>query len=98
MGRPDGYPKISVGLYVDPEAPGGEVAIAAIERVSSLEGWEDNLDSRADWPEAWRDTSLVSLLPEEDHVATVKRFFIESISQLKERLAAFKKEPPELLC
>jgi hypothetical protein len=96
MGNPDGYPRIRVGLYVDPEAPGAEAAIAAIKQVSLLEGWEDNLDNRADWPEVWRETSLVSLLPEEDHVATVKHFFIESMSQLKETLTTFKKEHPGL--
>jgi hypothetical protein len=40
--------------------------------------------------------NLASLLPEEDHVAAVKRFFIESIRQLREELTTFKKERPDL--
>jgi hypothetical protein len=97
MSDPDGYPTIVVGLYVDPQAAGSEVAISAMKRISSLTGWDDNLSDRADWPEVWRETSLVSLLPEEEHhVAAVKHFFTESISQLKEELTAFKKECPGL--
>ena len=41
--------------------------------------------------------NLASLLPEEDHVAAVKCFLVESIRQLREELTAFKKEYPELL-
>jgi hypothetical protein len=43
-----------------------------------------------------RGRSLSSLLYEEDHVAVVKRFFIESIRQLREELTAFKNNHPEL--
>jgi hypothetical protein len=96
MSDPDGYPSIVVGLCVNPQAAGSEVAIAAIKRMSSRTGWDDNLGDRADWPEVWRETSLVSLLPDEDHVAAVKHFFTDSIGQLKEELTAFKKERPEL--
>jgi hypothetical protein len=41
---------------------------------------------------------LASLLYEEDHVAAVKRFFIESIRQLREELTAFENNHPELPC
>jgi len=44
-----------------------------------------------------RGRNLATLLYEEDHVAAVKRFFIESIRQLREELTAFKKNHPELL-
>jgi hypothetical protein len=40
--------------------------------------------------------SLASVLPTEDHVAAVQRFFVEAIRQLKEKLTAFKKDQPEL--
>jgi hypothetical protein len=82
----DSYPRIKVGLYADPGAAGREGAIEAITRVSSLADWEDNLDDRADWPEFWRETSLVNLLPEEDHVVALKRFFVQSIDQLRGEL------------
>lgn len=93
---PDDYPKIIVGLYVDPQAIGSEVAIAAIKCISSLRDWHDNSANHADWPEVWRETSLLNVLQEEDHVASVKRFFTESINQLEEELTTFKKERPDL--
>jgi len=40
--------------------------------------------------------SIANFLAKEDHVAAVKRFFIESIGQLREELTEFKKENPEL--
>jgi len=36
------------------------------------------------------------LLHNEDHVAAVKWFFIESIRQLRDELTAFKEEHPDL--
>jgi hypothetical protein len=68
----------------------------AIKRGALGADWEDNLDDRADWPEVWRETSLVDLLPEEDHVAAVKHFFVQSIRQLREELTVFQKEHSEL--
>jgi hypothetical protein len=41
--------------------------------------------------------SIASVPQEEDHVATVKRFFVESIRQLRDELTVFKKDHPELL-
>lgn len=38
--------------------------------------------------------SLASVLAEEDHVAALQHFFVESIRQLREELTAFKKENP----
>jgi len=96
MSDPEGYPTIVVGLYVDPQAAGSEAAISAINRISSLTGWDANLHDHADWPEVWREASLLSALPEEDHVGAVKHYFIESVGQLKEELSDFKKEHPEL--
>jgi hypothetical protein len=40
--------------------------------------------------------SLAEVLPTEDHVAAVQRFFVESIRQLRVELTAFKKDHPEL--
>jgi hypothetical protein len=96
MRNPDSYPRSSVGLYAEPEVAGSERAIEAIKRVSSLADWEDNLEDPTEWPEVWREISLINLLPEENHVAAVKRFFVESIRQLKEELTDFKKEHSDL--
>jgi|SRR5215211_28979 len=97
MSNPGDYPTIVVGLYVDPQSAGSEIAISAIKRISSLTGWDDNLVDDKDWPEVWRETSLLSQLQKVDHVTAVKHYFTESISQLKEELTAFKNERPELL-
>ena len=60
-------------------------------------GWTDlNLDNPAKWAGAWRRISLTSLLPEEDHIAAVKSFFIESLRELRSELTVFKKERPDL--
>jgi hypothetical protein len=96
IGGPDDYPTIIVGLYVDPQAIGSEVAVAAIKRISSLTDWHDNLANQDDWPEVWRETSLLSVLQDKDHFASVKGFFTESISQLNEELTTFKEERPDL--
>jgi hypothetical protein len=68
-----------------------------MKRIALNEDWEPyNLDNLSGWAGVRHVRSLTSLLAEEDHVAAVKRFFVESIRQLKEELTAFKKEHPEL--
>lgn len=95
---PDGYPTAVVGLQAQPRAVGREVSVDAMRRIVLLEDWEpDDLDDLSAWAGAWRTRSLAEVLHEEDHVAAVKRFFVESIRQLREELTAFKKERPELL-
>lgn len=54
------------------------------------------MDDLTKWAGVERQVSLARLLPEEDHVAAVKAFFIESIRQLREELTAFKKVHPDL--
>ena len=93
----DGYPTSHVNLEARPEALGREVSVAAMKRIALREGWEGyNLDDPTDWAGVTRGRSLASLLSEEDHVAAVKRFFVESIRRLREELMAFKKEHPDL--
>ncbi|CAN5241912.1 hypothetical protein BH24ACT19_BH24ACT19_08470 [soil metagenome] len=59
--------------------------------------WEPyDLDDPSGWAGVSREKSLASFLTEEDHVAAVKRFFIESIRQLRSELTAFKEERPDL--
>ncbi len=68
-----------------------------MKSIARRESWEArNLDDSAGYAIAERSRSLVKLLQEEDHVAAVKAFFIESIRQLREELMAFKKEHPDL--
>ncbi len=65
--------------------------------ISLNEGWiAYNLDDPFSWVGIRRVRNLATLLSEEDHIAVVKRFFIESIHQLREELTGFKKEHPDL--
>jgi hypothetical protein len=95
MRYPDGYPRLQVGLFVDPGTPGSEVAMAAIERIARLEGWQLNPEN-AEEREVRRERNVASLLGKEDHVVAAKTFFIDSIRQLREELTAIKKQHPEL--
>jgi hypothetical protein len=90
-------PTAHVNLEARPEAVGREASIAVMKRITLREGWEGyNLDDPTNWAGVTRGRGLASLLPEEDHVAAVKAFFVESIRQLREELTDFKKERPDL--
>ncbi len=94
----DGYPAASVTLQTKPRALKRETSIAAMAKIALRNGWEGSaLEDPAEWSHVTRAVSLADFLPEEDHVAAVKHFFIESINQLREELTSFKKEQPGLL-
>lgn len=93
-----GYPEAFVDLEAQPRAEGREDSIAAMKKIALSDDWEPfNLDSPSDWAGVRRSKSLTDFLSEEDHVAALQRFFIESISQLKKELTEFKKTHPDLL-
>ena len=71
--------------------------MAAMKRIALREGWNTyNMDEPSRWVGVRRTRNLASILQEEDHLAAVKSFFVESLRQLREDLTAFKKEHPEL--
>lgn len=91
------YPAAHVWLEARPGAVRRETSVAAMRRMSLLDGWEAyNLEDPTDWARVYRAVSLADLLPEEDHIAAVKHFFVESIRQLGDELKIFKKETPNL--
>lgn len=93
----DGYPVAFIILEAPPNTTERAVSVAAMKSIARRESWEShNLDDSAGHAITERSRSLVHLLSEEDHVAAVKRFFVESIRQLREELTAFKKEHPDL--
>lgn len=97
MGASDGYPTAHVNLETRPEAVGREASVAAMKKIALREDWESyNLADPMNWAGVTCGRGLASLLQEEDHVAAVKAFFVESIRQLKEELTVFKKERPDL--
>jgi hypothetical protein len=99
MATQDGYPKAQIGLYVweEPESIGENIAIIAIKQMALSHDWirYDPSDSGGEF-ELAREVSFADLLHEEDHIAAIKHFFIESIRQLREELTEFKKENPDL--
>ena len=97
MSTSDGYPEASVTLQTRPKAVGRESSIEAMRKISLRDGWEGHeLNNLTEWSYVTRAVSLTQMLPEEDHVAAVQIFFIESIHQLREELTAFKGENPDL--
>jgi len=93
----DGYPAMIAGLDIYKGATGSDRVIAAMKEIARREDWHSyDLDSSERWAGVWRETSIASLLAEENHVEAAKRFFIESIHQLRDELMAFKKEHPDL--
>lgn len=94
----DGYPAIFVFLEARPGAEGRDTSVAAMERIALNAGWEPyNLDNPSGWAGVRRVSNLASLLSEEDHVAATKRFFVQSIHQLRDELTVFKQDHPNLL-
>lgn len=93
----DVYPKAIVSLEARPGAVGRETSISAMKSISHNEDWNSYSDNPSGWAGVRRSRSLTVLLSEEDHVAAVQSFFIESINQLREELTEFKKTHPDLL-
>lgn len=97
MRTEDGYPVARVQLEMRPHALQRSVSHAGMEVIVSKYGWHSfDLDSPGSWSGIFRDYRFADLLREEDHVAEVKAFFVESIRQLREELTAFKSEHPDL--
>jgi hypothetical protein len=93
----DGYPAIFAFLEAQPGAVGREASVAAMKKIALDEDWElYNADNPTGWVGVRRIRNLATLLSEEDHVAAVKSFFVESIRQLREELTTLKKEHPDL--
>ncbi len=91
----DGYPVIYVFLEAQPGATAREASVSAMKEIALKQGWEAyNLDDPTGWAGVRQTKSLAEMLAEEDRIAAVKRFFIESIHQLRDELTAFKEEHP----
>lgn len=97
MSAPDGYPAAYVGLEARAGAPGRKEWVAAMNKIVHLDGWEGHgLDDPTRLFGVSREITLADLLSREDHVAAIKLFFVESTRELREELAAFKGDRPDL--
>lgn len=86
-----------ISLEAQPGALEREVSIAVMKRIALNGDWfAYNLDDPSRWVGVRHVRSLGTLPSEEDHVAAVKGFFVESIRQLREELTSLKKEHPDL--
>lgn len=91
------YPWVQVNLEAKPRAEGRELSVKAMRKIALIKEREPySLDNPSDWAGVERAKEVTNFLSEEDHVAAVKQFFIESIRQLREELKEFKKENPDL--
>lgn len=94
----DDYPMVKVNLEAAPNAARKDASVGAMRQIALRDEWiATGLDEPKGFISVSPGRNLATLLYEEDHVAAVKRFFIESIRQLREELTAFKKNHPELL-
>lgn len=97
LGDQDKYPWIAVNLQAQPRASGRQASVAAMKRIALRDGWEAyDLEDPGAWSGVRRGIYLAELLPQEDHVAPVRSFFVESLGQLREELGAFKEKHPDL--
>ena len=68
-----------------------------MKKIALREEWEAvGLNDSTSWSNVIRERSIADFLSERDHIAAVKRYFIESLRQLRDELAMFKEEHPEL--
>ncbi len=88
------YPVLRAFLEIPPETPDrAERARAMREMVERRPDWTaHDLERTGAHSSIVRAKSLTEILPEEDHVAAIKAFFLESLGQLEE----FRAEYPHL--
>ncbi len=96
MNIAESYPEAIVQLEAQPRAAQRDNIVAAMKKIVLRENWESyNLGDPTAWCGIVCAKSIASFLPEDDHIAAIKRFFIESIQQLREELTKFKKDHPD---
>ncbi len=87
------YPAIRAFVRVPPETTDREARAKAMREIAERWAWKArHLGQGGTNSEIMRAKSLAKVLPEEDHVAAIKTFFLESLAQLEE----FRAEYPNL--
>lgn len=79
------YPTVRLMLEVAPNSQHRTEIIAAMKDICKDYGWREY---RLNEPQAWsgivREKSLQAFLAQEDHVADIKKFFLQSLEELAE--------------
>lgn len=79
------YPWISLHLEVSSNAPARNEIVEAMQEIEKREEWYGyNLSIPKVWAGVKRERSLQDFLSSEDHVTEIKRFFLESLEELRE--------------
>lgn len=83
--EPTDYPIVRLLLQVNPSSPRRSEIIKAMKNICEQDqGWKGyDLDSPSLWSKIVRDKSLQDFLSEEDHVAAIRKFFLEALDELK---------------
>ena len=83
--EPTDYPIVRLVLQVNPSSPSRSEIIKAMKDICEQDqGWKGyDLDSPSLWSKIVREKSLQDFLSEEDHVAAIRKFFLEALDELK---------------
>ncbi|MGG6295495.1 PD-(D/E)XK nuclease family protein [Leptolyngbya sp. AN02str] len=87
------YPTVRLMLEVDSISDWKSDIVAAMNKISEQYGWAcDDLNNSGGWPKVFRESSLRDFLSEDDHIAAIKRFFLQALDEL----SAIKTQYPQL--
>jgi hypothetical protein len=89
---PSGYPLLGLIVEVDPRSPQRAEIMSMMEAVYARGGWERQRWQPGAWSAVLRLKSLRELMPNEDHVAAAREFFL----QLLDDVATIQAEFPHL--
>jgi len=79
------YPALGIWLEVSPKSQDRHQIISAMKEIEERDGWESSeLDYSRAWSSVGRESSLQDFLSSDDHVAEIKKFFLESLDELQE--------------
>ena len=87
------YPALRVYLHIPPQTADRAERVAAMREMAERWGWKaQNLRLTETNSEIMRVKSLADIIPEEDHIAAIEKFFVESAAEL----AGFRDNYPHL--
>ena len=88
------YPKVRLMLEVDPKSPCQSDIIKDMKGICEQYGWQGyGLNNSLAWSGIVREKSLQDFLSEEDHIAAIKKFFLQSLDELDKIKSQYPKLP-----
>ena len=84
------YPLIGMQLQVYPKSKRRADIIRAMREIDTRPDWEGNsLNDPKAWCSVFRQHSLEGFLSEENHVEAIRNYFLESLDELENLVAAY---------